>query len=344
MINRLKITLTDGLFFESSMSLICDDRENSVHRFLTGKPGVKIMRLNNSDYSILTNSVNSPRLVAAFERKSLADFGASIRDGRTANIQNLLMLRRETGCLLYYIVEGPANPSSTHEFGGVKYSSIRSSFLHLQTQFGVSILFTMNAADTATKLLEMLQSFCARDAFDQSITEGIRDGLIVLEDEPIVQKIDGKWVIQLPAAKSIEVPPSTSEPPPTIDQVYDTAPPHDAEKLLMIKIAKTDEENRMKLWMSLPYIGATTARILSNRPIMDYLRDSKLLIELGLGTRINQSLRALFDSSWNIEQKHFLAAMKGVGKTRQGQIIAKYSCLMNAYKAGNSSVVEGLKV
>ena len=114
----------------------------------------KVRRLEVADYII---SITDCARVA-IERKTLKDYAASIKDGRHANKVNLLNLRAATGCKIFYIIEGHANPAFDHEYCGIKYSTILASMQNLQLRDNIHIIRTVDKAQTARELRFLCES------------------------------------------------------------------------------------------------------------------------------------------------------------------------------------------
>ena len=80
-------------------TLIVDDREQTVSPFLAGKNvPFLIKRITTGDFCIVRQNPNNPaedRILAVFERKSMNDFAASIKDGRYENYHNMIELQKE---------------------------------------------------------------------------------------------------------------------------------------------------------------------------------------------------------------------------------------------------------
>ena len=118
------------------VELICDTRERAIQDSINAefsKPAVfaktkgemvcNVKQVEVGDYAIEVEG----RLVAVFERKTLKDYGASLKDNRHANKAKLLNARFASGCKIYYIIEGPLNPDYNSEYAGIKYKNILAS-------------------------------------------------------------------------------------------------------------------------------------------------------------------------------------------------------------------------
>lgn len=138
-----------------SYLLHVDQRERSVFNTYGFKCEYVIEQLVVGDYVITCGN----RIKAVFERKTLKDYGASIKDGRTQNVEKLLDLRVKSGCDIYYIIEGPAFPSITTEYAGIPYRNIASSIRNLQVRYGINIIRTPSESGTAEELENIVHTY-----------------------------------------------------------------------------------------------------------------------------------------------------------------------------------------
>jgi len=220
-------------------TLIADTRERSVliHKaeFLSIKMDVK--QITTADYVILSPA---GEILVVIERKSLDDYGASLKDGRANNKSKLFALRETTGCSVVYLIEGPAFPSANAVFGGIPYSNIRSSIFHL-IRNNVTVLFTKNTLHTAQTLV----------AFVKSMT--------TLEE----RKIRG---VKLGAGSSVIPPLDNGDPeeirptddiPAVITDPIDVS--QDTIKLLTEKHSKSNLDIVRLMWAKFPGISVETA-------------------------------------------------------------------------------------
>ena len=168
--------------------LIADARERAIAPFLTTALGAERLlanrQVNTGDYLVCArpraivsvaaaastdtvartdSDVPGLRVRACIERKTLADFAASFKDGRHANLQKMRDLRARTGCQLYYIVEGPAFPSPGRRFARIPYASILAAITHMMVRDSIMVVQTENEAHTARRLVDLLDAF---DRFD----------------------------------------------------------------------------------------------------------------------------------------------------------------------------------
>lgn len=138
------------------LKLVVDTRERNVlrHSVEFGAITYEVAQITVGDYVLLYGT----KIIAAFERKSLCDYAASITDGRHLNKAKLIGLREETGCQLFYIVEGPEFPAPTDVYSNMPYRYIESSMFHLQMRDNIHIIRTANTLDTAKMLVRFMAS------------------------------------------------------------------------------------------------------------------------------------------------------------------------------------------
>jgi len=147
--------------------LVADTRESHVTgllgaAFREAQEDLKVAQLNTGDYLICRRfEGGEPEVLAVFERKTLPDFAASIRDGRHENRHKLLDLRARTGAQVFYLVEGPAFPRPGARIGRMPYSTILSAITNLMVRDGVAVVQTESQAHSAGRLLDFLRAFRA---------------------------------------------------------------------------------------------------------------------------------------------------------------------------------------
>lgn len=163
------------------MNLLVDDRERHVIAHLSKystkmKINFNIKRLITSDYAIMYKGV----LIAIIERKTWEDLAASIRDGRKDNVKKLLDVREETGCQIYYLIEGDASPPSNKKYSRFPAKYMKSHLDHLAYRDGIHMVYSKNAEYTAYRLFELIQNLSTIK--NPSITQQI-DELIAKEEK-----------------------------------------------------------------------------------------------------------------------------------------------------------------
>lgn len=104
-----------------------------------------IKSLDTGDYQILQDD----KIIAIIERKTLNDLSASMGDDRRNNINNLLLERHINNCDLYYLIEGPAFPSSNRKFSRKPYKMLESYIFRLMIKYKISIIQSKNPEHTS---------------------------------------------------------------------------------------------------------------------------------------------------------------------------------------------------
>ena len=142
--------------------LIADARERAVVPFIEvefKEYAFVVKQVTTADYLICRHEEAGAVVLAAIERKSLADFAASFKDGRHENFKKMTALRAATGCKLYYFVEGPAFPSTTTRFCGIPFGNILAATTRMMVCDGIFVVQTESEAHTAKRLLDFVRAF-----------------------------------------------------------------------------------------------------------------------------------------------------------------------------------------
>lgn len=141
----------------SKLTLIIDDRERIIFKHLNTElteVNYAIKRLEVGDYAILYEN----KVIASFERKSYNDFACSINDNRHQNKQKMLKLQKDTGCAIYYIIEGPAFQSPNKKFNRKPYWVIEGAIDRLVIRDKFNILYTKDTLNTVQRLARFVKS------------------------------------------------------------------------------------------------------------------------------------------------------------------------------------------
>lgn len=153
-----------GVFAEleqqSMMELVFKQRFPIVMRYSTipvGDYTISFADINQEDVEI--TEPNEEMILAVIERKTLADYSSSMSDGRHENVSKLLSMRELVACDVYYLIEGPANPSMTKQCARKDYKCILSSIRHLQIKHGISIINAKNKHTTASELFFLCEVY-----------------------------------------------------------------------------------------------------------------------------------------------------------------------------------------
>jgi ERCC4-type nuclease len=132
------------------VDLLVDSREAAVCAALDDLTPYRRLQLVTSDFSLSVCG----KLRAVYERKTLADLAASIKDGRMGNNAKLVEARERNGgsVLIVYIIEGSANTNPASKIGGIAFGTMLSVLDGLMLRYGAHIVWTRGAEDTAKYL------------------------------------------------------------------------------------------------------------------------------------------------------------------------------------------------
>lgn len=150
---------------DSNCILYADCREQSVLKYKEDLGPVVVEQMTVGDYAVVGPEGN---MLAIFERKSLLDAAASLRDGRWANRDKLYQLREQTGCAVLFIIEGSivrgGLTDPTILCDNCPYGHIESSLMHMMVRDRVSVIWTQSAQDTARTLARFVRSMGTLEA------------------------------------------------------------------------------------------------------------------------------------------------------------------------------------
>jgi ERCC4-type nuclease len=144
--------------------LVLDTREHGLAAELTrlGTP-FQTALLDVGDILIQT-AEGEPLLVA--ERKTHADFAASLVDGRYREQRTRLMATRGQGIAVLYMLEGDWSPNTDRMFHGTSEIQLQRLTSRLILRYGMPVLTTSSLVDTARWCGRLLQQIVAeREVF-----------------------------------------------------------------------------------------------------------------------------------------------------------------------------------
>lgn len=136
------------------MELYVDDREHAVTIHFE-QVNILIRRITVGDYVFEYNGV----VIMVVERKTLADFSSSMKDGRIQNHDKLMECRRDTKCKILYIIEGVPYPGLVRNFGHIPYKDIQAELDKMMFVDGVDIIWTKDNKHTATRIEGLYNTF-----------------------------------------------------------------------------------------------------------------------------------------------------------------------------------------
>lgn len=299
-------------------SLVIDNRERALffHIDIAIKNfKYEKMQLNTGDYLILQNNKT---IKACIERKTYNDFAASFRDGRyKSELANMIKLREETNCQLFFIIEGNAFPSKNSKFSRIPYACILGAINKLMLYHNIFIIQTKNEEHTAQKLNELLTSL-----------------QIIYIDAAAITDVTVAAVTNAEAATATDE--SAEDEAATTDTAANEAaatiegghPSEDIsaskfKKQLTARHIRTDEDICLKAWSMLDGISLEFSKILITKfsmkeLIMDGISIKNLSeLKTALGRKINKDALASLTHVHNKSPMHcakMLSAIVGITK------------------------------
>lgn len=141
---------------EKVMRVYIDNRERSLMDILTGLDVSYISKtLDIGDIDVV--GPNGQRFL--FERKTLPDLAASLRDGRFKSQKDRLLgvLQREPSTAIAYVLEGYLGENNSSRINGrVTIGTIRSLLNTIQLRYRIPVITTRNIKGTGM----LIQSIC----------------------------------------------------------------------------------------------------------------------------------------------------------------------------------------
>jgi ERCC4-type nuclease len=166
------------------LKLLIDDRERAIIPFFKNEYQdieIEVKRIQIGDYVIMQDD----HILFAIERKSWVDLSASIKDGRTKNIDKLISLREQTGCKILYLIEGKTRNAPTTRFARIPFKSLQSHLDHLTMRDNIFMIYSSNAEDSAARLIEFCTNYLSlnitggkeifTDQDEEIVTNGINE-------------------------------------------------------------------------------------------------------------------------------------------------------------------------
>ena len=316
-------------------SLVIDNRERALffHIDIAIKNfKYEKMQLNTGDYLILQNKT----IKACIERKTYNDFAASFRDGRyKSELANMIKLREETNCQLFFIIEGNAFPSKNSKFSRIPYACILGAINKLMLYHNIFIIQTKNEEHTAQKLNELLTSLqiiyidAAAASTNEAATASTNDAAAAATNETATAATaadaDTAATANAVTADATNDAGATNEAAATIEGGH---PSEDIaaskfKKQLTSRHIRTDEDICLKAWSTLDGISLEFSKILITKfSIKELIMGEisiKSLSELktALGRKINKDALASLTHVHNKSPMHcakMLSAIVGITK------------------------------
>lgn len=136
------------------MEIIIDYREKSIHELITKLDNPCCLKITTDNLALGDILIKKDKTLLLFERKSLNDLSASIKDGRYKEQSHRLNNCEIHNHNIYYIIEG--NMSIYNKFkskNNVQSKVIMSSLCSLNYFKGFSVIKTNDANETAEVIM-----------------------------------------------------------------------------------------------------------------------------------------------------------------------------------------------
>lgn len=114
------------------------------------QPQYKQMEIG--DYAITAQGKDGSQVLAIIERKTLADYAASIIDKRVLNIEKMAKLKEHTNCDIFMLVEGDTSCTYEKQFGEIKLFQIMAHMYDLQIRHKIMTILTKDKFHTVREL------------------------------------------------------------------------------------------------------------------------------------------------------------------------------------------------
>ena len=137
------------------MEFIIDNRENIKHHFIEKKVDwVVCKNMDIGDFCITYNN----ELVCIFERKTIEDLAASIKDGRYREQKKRLVGNYPKSKIMYIIEGDLTKDNKSIQYNKVSKDTIYSTIINVYLRDNINIVHTNNSTET----IECLEQFCRK--------------------------------------------------------------------------------------------------------------------------------------------------------------------------------------
>lgn len=310
----------------TSCKLVCDTRERIVLRHAQELSGItyETQQITTGDYALIGPD---GALIAIIERKSLDDYGASLKDSRHSNKEKLVAMREQTGCRIIYLIEGKLHPGQNECFAGIPYKYIESSIFHLILRESICVIYTRDTLDTAQTLARFVKSsdslLAQRTRADRAKKThpsiplvDVTDGAHALPVDNLTDDVD---INIAPIDATIDAPINAPTDAPINTYAIMTE--------LKRKHVKSDPDIMRCIWAKFRGISVVSAdEYISRVTIADLVQQRIRPEQLHLSNGKPPTKRAL-GSLQNISadtETALLTAIPGISKATASALIAKY--------------------
>ncbi len=279
------------------------DKNNRLH---SDKPACNgggrleyiLRQVSIGDYLIILRDSSgvASRLAAIIERKTWKDLGASIPNGHVDNqVKKMKELQAQTGCLLYFIIEGAVTYDDETKVGGkhgLKFSQLHAKARHMMHR-GIPFIQTKDPMHTIIMLTKLARDFImlsTRDELEFKTMAEFRNSIV-------------------------------GEGEPDDLQTFES---------YLNKTAKTVESDVvMDIWTAIPGVTFNSAPVLiENFHIKDMFKADAIALDLfknkiadltypsgvKIGKQADKIISNFFDENYTATAAKCLSAVKGIGE------------------------------
>jgi len=142
------------------IQLVNDDHEKSINPYfaeckMPNNVEYMVTRIEYGDYAVMYRG----KILFIIERKTWSDLSQSISDGRKDNVNKMIKLREDTGCKLFYLIEGNPCPPKSSKFGRKPVGNLQSHLDHLVFRDNINIIYSRKKETTCERILQLIKNF-----------------------------------------------------------------------------------------------------------------------------------------------------------------------------------------
>lgn len=135
------------------MELIIDNRELAIKKYFEDNKNYENVKYENMDIGDLRIEYNN-KLICIFERKTIEDFAASIKDGRYREQKQRLIDNCSKEKIIYLIEGDLTSNNSSYSFNKVSKDTIYSSIINLYLRDNINMFHSNSVSETIEFILQ----------------------------------------------------------------------------------------------------------------------------------------------------------------------------------------------
>lgn len=174
------------------IQLTIDDHEKKITPFfaeikMPDNVEYNVTRIEYGDYAVCYRD----KILFIIERKTWGDLSSSISDGRKDNVNKMIKIREDTGCKLFYLIEGNPCPPKNAKFGRKPVKSLQAHLDHLIFRDNISVIYSRTAEKTCARILQLIKNFTTMDPSPIDLIDNELDESDVdAENKPVSQTLE----------------------------------------------------------------------------------------------------------------------------------------------------------